>query len=269
VIFVLLACGLVPGRVLAQQQPIRVNCGGPSFTDSKGQIWQADTGYNGGSMESIAGTYTGTPDPTLLATYHWNPTSYSFAVANGQYHVNLYFAEANPSAEVAGARVFNVSLQGTVVFANLDIFKTVGANAALVDGADLTVSNGAITIGFTPVAGLMPKINAIEILPVIQPTLTLNFRYPDGTPVAGNLNYSVSSSLLSFQGSATLASGQAQCVLLANPSALGISAQFSVNLNLTDSAGHQLWQLNVGMNPSGVNLGAVQSSTLNVVVQKP
>jgi len=63
--------------------------------------------------------------------------------------------------------------------------------------------------------------------------------------------------------------GQAQCVLLANPSSLGISAQVNLNLNLTDTAGHQLWQVNLGMNPSGVNLGAVQSSTLNVVVQKP
>jgi hypothetical protein len=49
---------------------------------------------------------------------------------------------------------------------------------------------------------------------------------------------------------------------------LGSSARFNVNLNLTDTAGHQLWQITLGMNPSGVNLGAVQSSSLNVRVQK-
>jgi hypothetical protein len=62
--------------------------------------------------------------------------------------------------------------------------------------------------------------------------------------------------------------GQAQCVLFANPSAMGISAQFTVNLSLTDTAGHLLWQLSMGMNPAQVNIAAVQSFALNVVVQK-
>ncbi len=84
----------------------------------------------------------------------------------------------------------------------------------------------------------------------------------------GTLSYTVSSSLLSFQGSSPLNNGQAQCVILANPSAMGISAQFTVNLSLTDTAGHLIWQFSVAMNPAQVNIGAVQSSALNVIVQK-
>ncbi len=57
-------------------------------------------------------------------------------------------------------------------------------------------------------------------------------------------------------------------MIFANPSAMGISAQFTVNLSLADTAGHTLWQLTVAMNPAQVNIGAVQSSALNVVVQK-
>jgi hypothetical protein len=57
-------------------------------------------------------------------------------------------------------------------------------------------------------------------------------------------------------------------VIFANPSAMGISAQFQVALSLTDTAGHVIWQLSIGMNPAQVNIGAVQSSALNVVVQK-
>jgi hypothetical protein len=57
-------------------------------------------------------------------------------------------------------------------------------------------------------------------------------------------------------------------MILANPSSLGISAQFTVNLSLTDTAGHLLWQFSVGMNPAQVNIAAVQSSALSVVVQK-
>jgi malectin (di-glucose binding ER protein) len=253
------------------QQPIRVNCGGSSYTDSKGQWWQADTGFSGGVMETIATRVSGTADPLLYEDYRWNPRSYSIAVPNGQYQVNLFFTEANPKAESVGARVFNVSLQGTTVFPNLDIFAAAGASASLIKSANVNVTASAIRIGFTPVSGLNPKISAIEILPLqtaASPTLLLNFKYPDGTPVTGTLNYSISSSLLSFQGSAPLSNGQAQCVLFTNPSALGISAQFTVHLNLTDSTGHQLWQLSLGMNPAQVNLGAIQTSSLNVVVQK-
>jgi malectin (di-glucose binding ER protein) len=258
-----------PKEALAQL-PIRVNCGGSSYTDSKKQHWQTDTSFSGGTAETIATSVSGTPDPLLYQDYRWNPTSYSFSVPTGQYQVNLYFTEASPKAESVGARVFNVSLQGATVFANLDIYAAAGANAALIKSANVNVTASTITIGFAHVSGLNPKISAIEILPLqaASPTLVLNFKYPDGTPVDGTLNYSISSSLLSFQGSAPLTNGQAQCVLFANPSALGISVQFTVNLNLTDSAGHQLWQLNLGMNPLQVNLAALQTSSLNVVVQK-
>jgi hypothetical protein len=119
----------------------------------------------------------------------------------------------------------------------------------LVKGADVLVQNGVLSIEFDNV-------------------ILLNFKFPDGTPVAGTLAYTVSSSLLSFQGSATLNNGQAQAMIFANPSSLGISAQFTVNLSLTDTAGHLLWQFSVGMNPAQVNIAAVQSSALSVVVQK-
>jgi hypothetical protein len=273
-ILCVLALALAAGLSAAAQTqaPIRVNCGGPAYTDSKGQLWQADFGFNGGTSETVTSSVSGTSDPILFEDYRWNPTSYSFKVPNGQYQVNLYFDEANAQAEQVGDRIFNVSVQRTVVFSKLDIFAAAGANAALTKSAIATVTNGTLAIGFAPVSGLSPKINAIEILPAIAlttgPLLTLNFQYPDGSSVAGILNYAVTSSLLSFHGSQPLANGTAQCELFANPSAMGISAQFQVNLSLTDSAGHTLWQINLGMNPAQVNFGGVQSSLLNVVVQK-
>jgi hypothetical protein len=262
----------IPKGVLAQQ-PIRVNCGGPGYTDSKGQVWQADYDFSGGMLNSRTATITGTADPTLYQTGRKNDISvptvkYSFPVANGIYHVNLYFAETYALDFKPGARVFNVAIQGNIAIPNLDIFAEAGANAALVKGVDVTVTNGALNIEFDNVVD-NAKINAIEVLPGASgPSLLLNFKYPDGTPVAGTLAYTVSSSLLSFQGSAPLNNGQAQCVIFANPSAMGISAQFQVGLSLTDTAGHVIWQLSVGMNPAQVNIASVQSSALNVVVQK-
>lgn len=261
-----------PKGVLAQQ-PIRVNCGGAAYTDSKGQVWQADTGYNWGNVSSIPAVVSGTTNQALFQQGRYNPNFsagmvYTFAVPNGQYHVNLYFAETYAATQVKGARVFNVKMQGAAAFSNLDIFSLVGANAALTETASVTVTNGQLTIEFDNLVQTA-KVNAIEILPVpTGPSLLLNFTYPDGTPVPGNLAYTVSSPLLSFQGNSPLTNGQAKCIIYSNPSALGISAQFTVNLSLTDTAGHTLWQLTVAMDPSQVNLGAVQSSALNVIVQK-
>jgi malectin (di-glucose binding ER protein) len=255
-------------------QPIRVHCGGLAYTDSNGQTWQADTNYSGGSVYSTTVQIGGTADQPLYQTGRQNssgstPLLYSFPVANGSYNVNLLFAETSSKMEYVGARVFNVKIQGTTAFSNLDVFAAAGARAALVKSTNVLVQNGTLSIEFDNVVQAA-KVDAIEILPVPAqaPQLTLNFVYPDGTPVLGTLAYSVTSSLLSFQGSEPLTYGQAQCVLFASPSTMGISAQFQVQLSLTDTAGHVLWQLSMQANPAQVNLAAVQSSTLNVVVQK-
>jgi hypothetical protein len=255
------------------QNPIRVKCGGASYTDSMGQVWQADTDFTGGVASQIPATIRNSADPALYQTSRRNdPTAatlrYNFPIANGTYHVNLYFAETYSPLFHAGGRVFNVKIQGNVAFQNLDIFAEAGSDAPLIKGTDVTVSNGILSLEFDNVVEYA-KIFAIEILPGASgPSLMLNFKYPDGTPVVGTLTYSISSSLLSFRGSVPLVNGNAQCVLLTNPSALGISTQFDVSLGLTDSAGHILWQMNLAMNPAQVNLGAIQSSTLNVTVQK-
>jgi len=262
-----------PKGVLAQQS-IRVRCGGATYTDSKGQVWQADTGFSGGSSNSTTQQIGGTTDQALYQDGRYNsnggtPLQYKFAVTNGSYNVNLLFAETSKSSDSIGARIFDVKIQGIPAFQNLDIFAAAGARAALVKSTNVMVQNGTLTIEFDNVVQVA-KIDAIEILPVPAqaPQLTINFTYPDGTPVVGTLAYSVTSSLLSFQGSAPLSNGQAHCVLFASPSSMGLNAQFQINLSLVDSAGHQLWQLDLGANPAQVNLGAILTSSLNVVVQK-
>jgi len=268
----LFGLGVCVSAMAQTPAPIRVNCGGPKYTDSKGNVWQADFGFKEGKSITNAAAVAGTPDPALFATYHWDPGTYSFQVPDGKYQVNLYFAEGTPIDEKIGARIFDVSVQGADVFPKFDIFSEAGANAALIKTSAATVTNGTLTIAFKYDSGSEPMVNAIEILPANQafsgPTLTLSFKYPDGSPVVGALNYAVTSSLLSFKGTQALVNGLAEADLFANPSAMGISAQFQVTLSLTDTAGRTLWQMNLGMNPAQVNLGSVQSSALNVIVQK-
>jgi hypothetical protein len=256
------------------QQPIRVKCGGSAYTDSKGQAWATDFDFSGGMVSQTTGSVNGTTDPALFQNGRMpddtNPLVYTFSVANGAYHVNLYFAELNTGDDFVGGRVFNVKAQGTVVLQNLDIFKTVGPGAALIKGVDIAVNNGQVQIELDNVAGHdRGKVTAIEITQNgPSPQLTLTFVHPDGTPVAGTLNYTMATSALKLGGNTPLTNGQATCVLYSNPSAMGLSGQFTLTLSLTDTAGKTLWQIAMTMDPTSVNFGAVQSSALNVVVQK-
>jgi hypothetical protein len=253
--------------------PIRINCGGGAYTDSNGQAWQADLNYSGGIASTNTATTAGTSDPNLYRSNRYNnsknPLLYSFPVGNGNYRVNLLFAENIAGLQKVGARVFNVKLEGTPVLQNFDIFAAVGANNATVESFNTTVTNGVLVIEFDSLVE-NAKINAIEILPITgAPLLTLKFTYPDGTPVTGALHYAMSTSLLSIGGALPLVNGQATCTLVASPDVLGLVGQTQVALNLTDSTGNVVWQISLGMNAANADLTAMQNSALNVVLNKP
>ena len=71
--------------------------------------------------------------------------TYTFGVPNGDYTVNLLFAENWSGAWAAGVRVFSVQMEGTTVISNLDIFSEVGARTALVKSVPVTVADGQLT----------------------------------------------------------------------------------------------------------------------------
>jgi hypothetical protein len=255
------------------QQPVRVNCGGSTYTDTNGNAWQADTGYNSGTASTNSQMTTGTTDPALYQSNRYTsaaaPLIYSFAVQNGAYRVNLLFAENATNLQTVGARVFNVKLNNLPVLQNFDIYAAAGANAALVESFNTTVTNGTMSIELDRLVQ-NPKINAIEILPLANsPLLTLNFTYTDGTPVTGTLNYSMATPQLTIGGQLALVKGQATCVLVSSPAVLGLIGQTNVALNLVDASGNMVWQISMGVNPADANLSAMQNSTLNVVLSKP
>jgi len=167
--------------------PIRVNTGGPGYTDAFGQAWLADTGYLQGGAYSTVANISGTPDPALYRDEHYSasgPLTYQFAVPNGSYTVNLKFAEIYYTSP--GQRVFDVAINGTTVFPHLDIIGVTGAaNKALDLSFPATVSGGVLTLTFTGITGL-PKINAIEILQGTAPaSLRVNAGGPAYTDVLG------------------------------------------------------------------------------------
>ncbi len=137
------------------------NSGGGQYTSQSGTVYQTDTDYSGGTAASTTASITGTNDPTLYQTERYGKTfSYNIPLANGNYDVTLKFAEIYWNAP--GQRVFNVSMQGTQVISNLDIYSLVGKDAAYDVTLPATVTNGILNVSFTTVAD-NAKISAIEI----------------------------------------------------------------------------------------------------------
>jgi len=166
--FLFLLC--LPAALQAQQT-IRVNAGGGAYRDSKGQSWSSDHGFNTGSVSHSAPSapISGSADPTLFKSARVGVAAapelqYQFALVNGLYKVNLYFAETY--YKKAGGRVFDVQMQGATVLSRLDIFAQAGANHPLVKSAQVSVTQGRIVIRFLHRANAnVPVISAIEILP--------------------------------------------------------------------------------------------------------
>ncbi len=153
----------------------RVNAGGPTYTDTTSNIWAADENFSGGSVAS-GGAVTGTSDSTLYDTQRYgNSFSYSFNVPAGNYQVTLKFAETYSGDFSAGARVFNVAVNGSTVLSNLDVYAQVGANTAddkLIN--NVSPSGGIITIQFT--GGSSTDTNAmVEAIQVIPQPATPTF----------------------------------------------------------------------------------------------
>jgi Malectin domain len=77
--------------------PIRINCGGSSYLDSKGQWWSADDYFQGGDTYSDASRdIAGTVDDVLYQSERFGDFAYAIPIPQdkqGNYDVVLHFAE--------------------------------------------------------------------------------------------------------------------------------------------------------------------------------
>jgi hypothetical protein len=146
--------------------PVRIKCGvTEGMKDSEGNAWVADEGFaDGETYEVEDAEITNTTDQVLYRTERYSMTAYNFAVPNGQYTVKLHFAEVYSGIGGPGDRVFSFNVQGHE-FKDFDIWvKAGGFSKAYVESVDVDVTDGKLSITFTPNAE-NPKINGIEILP--------------------------------------------------------------------------------------------------------
>lgn len=147
------------------------------YTDSQGRVWSADFGFTGLSVpwtEPLPSA-AGTNDPELYTSFRFGWDSINFTSQTmtfttpvpsaGRYKVTLKWIEHYVFGP--NLRIFNVSINGTTVLANFDLFTAAGG-AYIVHDRSFTVSTAQaspqIIVTFSPGPIENPKINAIEIL---------------------------------------------------------------------------------------------------------
>ncbi|WP_342648368.1 malectin domain-containing carbohydrate-binding protein [Mucilaginibacter sp. CSA2-8R] len=172
-----------------QKYLYRVNCGGPEYTDSHGNVWRADvhrTKSNSWGSTSWTDDYKGIPaffasqqrtfdavcntsDGKLLQTYRYGieKLQYHFPVADGTYQIELYFNEpwygTGGGMDCSGWRQFDVAINGKTFISRLDIWKEAGYNIGLKKVITATVKGGSLNISFPEVYSGQAIVSAIAI----------------------------------------------------------------------------------------------------------
>ncbi|MGB8097166.1 MAG: malectin domain-containing carbohydrate-binding protein [Terracidiphilus sp.] len=152
---------------------VAIACGGPAESNSGGGDYSfvADEDFSGGGDNSHVTATINLTQPGAnaapMAVYQYGRAGVSTytipgLTAGSTYTVLLHFAETYFSA--AGDREFNVAINGTTVLTNLDVYGTVGKDAALLETFNTTAnSSGQIVIAFTDGAANQPLIMGIEV----------------------------------------------------------------------------------------------------------
>lgn len=147
--------------------PILINAGGDSYTDSQGRIWKSDLEYVTGGFKYVvpAGTDIGeTSDDGIYTTERFGDFKYEIPdLPDENYAITFHLAEVYWWAE--NQRVFDIYIEGLLAIKNIDIIKLgYGKNNRAVTLEYVqTVSDGTLNIEFVGVGIDSPKLSAIEI----------------------------------------------------------------------------------------------------------
>lgn len=147
-------------------QPVLINCGGFSYVDQKARLWVADDDeaiFSGGTTNYLVDPeILGTPDTTLYRSERIGTSfAYDIPVPEGNYEIILHFCELDDTAN-ATTRVFDVAVEDTPVFTDVDIFELVGARFAMTLETVKIITDGSLSIAFSAQSGVA-QISAIEV----------------------------------------------------------------------------------------------------------
>lgn len=151
---------------------IAVNVGSNAdYVDESKTVWTADRPYQAGGGWGFIGdeakaistgrNVLGSLDDPLFQTMQENLKSYRFDVADGDYEIELRFAE--PKFKESGQRVFDVNINGQPVLKSLDLAKESGLMQSFGRKFQVSVRNKqGILIGFTARAD-KPVLSGVRV----------------------------------------------------------------------------------------------------------
>ncbi|QNR23402.1 malectin domain-containing carbohydrate-binding protein [Croceimicrobium hydrocarbonivorans] len=129
---------------------LNINCGGGALVSPvSGKSYLADQYNIGGYTHSYSDGVANTQDSALYSTARIGRNmSYNIPVPQaGTYEVRLHFAELQKWLMGSGRRVFDISLEGQLVFDDLDIYNLAGGGAKAYSAtATVVVTDGVLNI---------------------------------------------------------------------------------------------------------------------------
>ena len=172
----------------------RINCGGDSYTDSHGHLWQADdsiVSHSWGqdfpgihpfqaSQRHIADSIRGTDADALFQSFRFGrhrlwydlpvPPSADEAQRPAIFRIELYFLEPwhgkgdrSETADYEGLRIFDVAVNDSTVIDDLDPWAAAGYCGALKRVVQAPAKNGRLRIAFPEVKAGQAVIAAIAV----------------------------------------------------------------------------------------------------------
>ena len=131
-----------------------------SFVDQSGEVWEADAeyqpggwGHAGGEGRLIHHRIFGTADHPLYQATREGAAQYRFDVPDGIYEVTLRLTETRHDS--AGARIFDVLVNGQALFTRLDLAARYGRYVAVERAANIVAHGGSgIVVRFPAQAGV-------------------------------------------------------------------------------------------------------------------
>ena len=164
----------------------RINCGGDAYVDEFGNLWQADDSlisHSWGqdfpgihpfqaSQRHITADIRDTKSDDLFRFFRFGRHRlwYDLPVPNGEYRVELYFAEPwhgkddnREDADYEGLRIFDVAVNDSLVINDLDLWAEAGYLGAMKRVVNTKARNGRLRISFPEVKAGQAVIAAIAI----------------------------------------------------------------------------------------------------------
>jgi poly(3-hydroxybutyrate) depolymerase len=153
----------VPATGAGPASTVSINAGGPpTGTFWPDQFFTAGATYGNSATIDMSQITSDPPPAAIFGTERYGAMTYTIPGRSGAQTVTLYFAETYLSG--SGQRLFNVTINGTTVLSDFDIFASAGgANRAIARTFTTTAdSSGQVVIKFIP-GTENPKINGITV----------------------------------------------------------------------------------------------------------